>query len=373
MAFGRFAYTLILPEMMETLKLTNTHMGTLGMGIVAGYLLNSHLSGKLSRAIGEEQTVKASMLLVSLSLLGLGLFSSFQVLLFLAVLLGAGSAGSYVPLVSIINSRFEKKGSAFGIVMGGAGAGITLCGYLIPPLLAFSETLGYRLSWYALAALNLTVLLPAFFFLKNVGRKEDNPGSAVTKKALIQILKTKRSLLITVIIYFLVGFSYIIYATYFGAYSVNEMEFSVHATGAMWSLFGINAIYSGILWGLLLDRFHKTNVSFTATALLALSILLIIPLRSKLLFYTSTFLFGFSFMGFIVAVASIVSDEVEAGDMAKVFGSTTLIHGAGQVIGSFIAGYLKDVTHTFKVPFSLSFFVTLGCALLFLSLRKRRT
>ena len=103
MAFGRFAYTLILPDMMQTLKLSNTHMGTLGMGIVAGYLLNSHFSGKLSRVIGEEQTAKVSMLLVSLSLAGLGFFSSFWVLLFLTVLLGAGSAGSYVPLVSILN------------------------------------------------------------------------------------------------------------------------------------------------------------------------------------------------------------------------------------------------------------------------------
>ncbi|MGQ9617030.1 MAG: YbfB/YjiJ family MFS transporter [Spirochaetota bacterium] len=370
MAFGRFAYTLILPDMMQTLKLTNTHMGTLGMGIVTGYLLNSHFSGKLSKTIGEEQTVKASMLLISISLAGLGFFSSFGVLLFLSVLLGAGSAGSYVPLVSILNRHFKHKGGAFGIVMGGAGAGIMLCGYIIPPTLILSEKLGYRTSWYALAAINFVIFIPTLIFLKNSNITEKDPRERIREKTILNALKTNRPLLITVTIYFLVGFSYIIYATYFGAYSINEMGFSTRATGTMWSLFGINSIYSGLLWGMLLDRFQKTRISSFVTSLLALSILIIIPVKSELLFYSSTFLFGFSFMGFIVAMASLISDEVRADEMSGIFGSATLIHGAGQVVGAFLAGYLKDITGTFKIPFSISFIITLLCTFLFMLMKK---
>jgi predicted MFS family arabinose efflux permease len=254
--------------------------------------------------------------------------------------------------------------------MGGAGAGIMLCGYLIPPLLTVSEKLEYRTSWYTLALINLIVLVPALVFLKNSNAAKNNTVQGIRKKTIIHALKTNRPLLITVIIYFFVGFSYIIYATYFGAYSVNEMGFSTRATGTMWSLFGINSIYSGLLWGFLLDRFQKTGISSIATSLLALSILIIIPVSSELLFYTSTFLFGFSFLGFIVAVTSLISDEVEADEMPAIFGSATLIHGAGQVIGAFLTGYLKDVTGTFKIPFSISFIITLSCALLFLIMRR---
>ena len=68
MTFGRFAYTLILPDMKKYLGFSNTIMGLFGMGIVAGYLLNSSLSGKLSEKIGEVKTAEISVFISSFAL-----------------------------------------------------------------------------------------------------------------------------------------------------------------------------------------------------------------------------------------------------------------------------------------------------------------
>ena len=371
MSFGRFTYTLILPDMMRSLEFTTTKMGILGMGIVFGYTVHSFLSGKLAHIIGAELTIKLSVFMLSISLFFLGYFSHFSILFISMIALGAGASGSYVPLISILNQHFDKKGRIFGIVLSGAGTGIVLCGYFIPMLLVLSETSGYRISWYALAVINFLVFLLSLIFLKPHKILEGDKEKEDRENSILHIFKTNPPLRITVIIYFLTGFSYIIYATFFGTYSVNEIGFSIRSTGMMWSLFGINSIFSGFIWGILSDKINKLNVAIILSGLVTLSIFIIIPFRLEIIFYASTFLFGFSYMGYIIVNASIISDEVSKKEMAKVYGVSTLIHGSGQVMSTALAGFLKDITNTFKVPLSLSFLIFLICVFLFLFLKKK--
>jgi len=368
MSFGRFVYTLIMPSMMETLGFSPTRMGLLGTGIVAGYLLFSYGSGKCSNLIGPGRTVKLSVALVQISLLCLGSFSRYTALLLASIGLGAGAAGSYIPLIHMLNSRFASKGKAFGIVMGGAGAGIVLCGYLVPPLLSLSDTLGYRLSWYVAAAINLIVLIAALYFLKTGGEALGRPAED-RKENILDSYRGNAPLMLLTVIYFLLGFAYIIYVTYFGTYSMVETGYSERSTGVMWSLFGMNMIYAGLFWGMLADRSDKTTVVLIINAILMLSVgLVLVPLKP--LFYVSTFLFGLAFMGYIILIASVMSGMVRTGDMGKIFGAATLVHGGGQVLGAFLGGYLYDVTGTFRLPFLLSLAVLLICLLLLFRLRR---
>ena len=371
MAFGRFAYTLILPAMMKSLEFSNTQMGMLGMGIVLGYLMNCLFSGVLSHRIGEERVVHISVGTLSVALFGLGFFSRFGVLLVFSVLLGAGAAGSYIPLVAILNTHFHERGKAYGIVTGGVGIGTMLCGYLVPLLLEVSQESGYRISWWVLSLINIMVLAPALLFLKNDHVKEKPHSAPQAFRGILLLFSKNRPLLLTGVIYFFLGFSYIIYVIYFGAYSIEEIGFSERSTGMMWSLFGINLIYSGIFWGALLDRYNKITVAVVVNALLAFSVLLVLPFKREVLFYISTFIFGFSFMGFLTVIFLFISNVVNKNEMAKVFGASTLIHSAGQIFSTFLAGLLKDITGTFKVSFGISLCILITCIFLFLVLRKK--
>jgi MFS family permease len=354
MAFGRFVFTLILPDMMKTLGLSATMMGFLGTGIVAGYLINSFISGKIAGVIGEEKTLKYSITLVSGSLFCLGYFSSYPVLLAATLGLGAGAAGSYIPLIAILNRSVSKKGSAFGIVMGGAGAGIVLSGYIVPPLLTVAPGLGYRMSWYVLSIINTFILLVAFWLLKQGREKISRQRAKTEKKIISRVFTIQKKLFLTVLFYFILGFSYIIYVTYFGAYAIAEIGFSEKTVGIMWSLFGFNSLYSGLFWGWFSDRVNKIIIVMSATSILTGAVFIIIPCSVEWVFYLSTFLFGFVFVGLITVTASLISDEVKEREMGKVFGAATLIHGMGQVCGTPLAGYLRDVASTWRLPFSVS-------------------
>ena len=152
----------------------------------------------------------------------------------------------------------------------------------------------------------------------------------------------------------MLGFGYIIYSTFFGDYAVNEIGFSRKVTGYMWSLFGINTIYSGILWGIIAERKNRVDVGLTVNAILLFAVFIVILFRAKFIFYLSTFLFGLAFMGFIITITSLISSEVRSDHMAKTFGAGTFMHGTGQIFGTFIAGLLKDATESFKSSFALS-------------------
>jgi len=354
MAFGRFVFTLILPDMMKTLGLSATMMGFLGTGIVAGYLVNSFMSGRISDAIGEEKTLKYSIVLVSVSLFCLGYFTSYPVLLAATLGLGAGAAGSYIPLISIVNQSVSQKGSAFGIVMGGAGAGIVLSGYIVPPLLTLSTNLGYRLSWFVLALINTIVFIVTFRFLKQKGKKTSRQKREKENTSASRLFIIRKRLFLMVLYYFIIGFSYIIYVTYFGAYAITEIGFSEKTAGTMWSLFGFNSLYSGLFWGWFSDRMDKIIVAMSATSILTGAVLVIIPWSTAWVFYVSTFLFGFVFVGLITVTASLISGEIAERDMGSVFGAATLIHGMGQVFGVPLSGYLHDVASTWRLPFIVS-------------------
>ena len=350
MTFGRFAYTLILPDMKKLLGLSNTVMGLFGMGIVTGYLLNSIMSGKLSEIIGEKRTAKISVMISSFALFSLGYFSNVIVLFIAFLLIGAGASGSYVPMIGLANKISKKKSLIFGLIMSGTGVGIMLTGYFVPIILVSK---GYRTTWYILSLINLVGFFAGLLLLKEDGYKKSTHKDDRSEKIIV-IFSRNRALSITVLIYFLLGFAYVIYATFFGDYSINEIGFSRKSTGFMWSLFGINTIYSGILWGFFGEKGRKVRVAILVDVILLVSILIIIIFKFEFLFFVSTFLFGLSFMGFIILITSLISDEVDPPQMAKIFGASTLIHGSGQVIATSISGYLKDLTGTFKVPFSLS-------------------
>jgi len=370
MTFGRFSYTLIFSDMMRVLGESNTQMGIFGAAIVFGYLTNSILSGRLASRIGSGLTIQSSVLLGSISLFCLGIFKNNLLLLISFFGIGAGASGSYIPMIGILNSEFRERGKVFGISMGGAGLGTMFCGYFIPLILNLSLERGYSYAWITLGGINLLTFALTIIMLKGyrktlekteLSADPDNHGHPYIKN---------RDLLITVAVYFILGFSYIIYVTFFGSYAIDEMGFSRKITGAMWSLFGINTIYSGFLWGYFADRFNKIKIAIIINVLLVSSIAMIIPVQLITIFFISTFLFGLAFAGFVIVITYQISSEVSEADMARVFGVATFFHGAGQVISNFISGFIKDLTGTYRVPFGLSSILLVISLILLVSLLK---
>jgi len=372
LGFGRFAYTVLLPSMKTNLGLSNTHMGFFQVGILAGYLIFACLCSIFSKRWGLSIVVAASCALTGLAMTALGLVSSFYLCLILAFLMGAGAVGAYIPMVPLIIgwSSVRWSGGAIGFALSGAGIGIIVVGYLAPFILNRFGLVGWRYAWFILGAGTLLVAAISFFLLKENPSAIDLQTGRNAGDSTLKTLCSDPSLRAILIVYLLVGFGYIIYATFIVAYAVEEIGLSVKEAGLIWSVFGLFAVAGCFFWGMVSDHLGRKSMAIISILLLFVSILLSILWKEKTGLLVSGALFAFTFNGLITMIASMFGDYIPLSTMGRIFGISTLIHGLGQAAGVAVAGYLKDLTATFVVPFLLSALVIGICPVFLLSLKE---
>ncbi len=172
-----------------------------------------------------------------------------------------------------------------------------------------------------------------------------------------------------IIIYFIFGFAYNIYATYFVAFMVEEVRLPGNVAGFIWSIFGWTCVASGLVWGFLSDHFGRRKALFWNNGLISIAVLIPLLIHSPMFLGTSTFLFGFTFLGTITIIAACVGD-LTVEKRASVYGLVTLIHGVGQFLGTTLGGYLKDLTGTFHLTLFSSLIGFLLCVVLILFNKK---
>jgi MFS family permease len=374
LGFGRFAYTVLLPSMKTDLGLSNTLMGFFQVGILAGYLLFAYLCSIFAKRWGLSIVVAVSCALAGLAMMALGFVSSFSFCLILAFLVGSGAAGAYIPLVPLIIgwSSVRWSGGAIGFALSGTGVGIIVVGYLAPFILSRFGLMGWRYAWIILGAGTLLVALASFFLLKENLSAMDMQTHQNTRDFTMKMLYRDPSLRNLLIVYLLVGFGYIMYGTFIVAYAVEEIGLSGKEAGLIWSVFGLFAVAGCFFWGMVSDHLGRKSMTIVSLLLLSASILLSILWKDKTGLLISAALFSFTFNGLITLIASMFGDYIPISKIGRIFGISTLIHGVGQAAGVALAGYLKDLTATFVVPFLLSALIIGICPVFLLSLKERK-
>jgi MFS family permease len=367
LGFGRFAYPMLIPSMRESIGFSYVEMGLLSGAIMLGYLLFSLIGGVLATRFGPKRIVIASLLCGSLSMFSIGTLSGFFPLAFFAFTMGAGGAGSHISMTTLPMAWFEEKrlGKALGVVTGGTGLGIIVTGLLLPYLLSNLGREAWRQCWFILALITLAVAIAGSIFLK------EKPGQASTLSSTDEGTKGLPSrrrrdgltLKAIFLIYFIFGFAYNIYATYFVAYMVEEIGLSGKMAGDIWALFGWMCMGSGLVWGFVSDRMGRRTSLLWNNGIISLSVLLPLFFHQPLLLGVSAFLFGSTFLGTVAVIAASVGDQV-GEKRASVYGLVTLIHGIGQFLGTTLGGYFKDLTGSFQLTLISSLIGFLLCVIL---------
>lgn len=367
LGFGRFAYTALLPSMKSDLGLTNTHMGFFQVGILTGYLLFAYLCSAFVKRWGLSPVINTSLALVGLAMIALGFTSSFYLWLVLAFLIGSGAAGTYIPLIPLIIgwSSVKRSGGAIGFALSGAGVGIIVIGFAAPVILEQFGGGGWRHAWFIFGAASLLAWLAGVFLLKENPSFVEGAAHRNARDSALGLLYRNRSLRAILIVYLMVGFGYIVFATFAVAYAVEEIMLSAKEAGLLWSIFGLFSVFGCLFWGMVSDYIGRKTVTVIDLLLLSASILLAVLWKEKAGLYLAGGLFAFTFNGVIVLIAALFGDYIPMAKMSSVFGISTLIHGLGQAVGVALAGWLKDLTSTFAVPFFLSALV-IGVSPLFL-------
>ncbi len=388
--FGRMAYTLILPSMKDGLHFSYVQLGLLGTGNFIGYLSLAIIGGFLASRFGSRIVMTFALILMGLTMILTGLAQSFSFAFFMRLLTGFGNGAAYVPAMALGSAWFvlKRRGFAAGIVSAGIGGGTLIAGLIVPSILKAHGSEGWRFSWYYLGVGVLIISCLVYVFIRSqpeekglspIGFDEGkNPVKSPSKEEKAKALQWGlvyqiREMWYLGLVYFMYGFSYIIYMTFFAAYLIKEMGLSQTQAGAIWALVGGLSIFCGVIWGGISDLLGRRHGSALAYLTLATAYTLFALVKSPFGFYLSAVVFGFTAWSIPTIMAAAAGDYVGPKLAPAGLGFVTLFFGIGQALGPAVGGYLADVTRSFQIPFLLAAGVSLAGMVFSLYLKKPST
>ena len=361
LGLGRFALGMLLPAMGVSLHLSYSQMGLISTCNFFGYLVAVLLCGRVQSYLGARKLITFALVLISVSTalvgLGQGLFS----IAVLYTLTGIGSGAANVPVMGLVAAWFGRRlrGRAAGFIVIGSGFAILVSGQVIPVLNSLRPD-GWRLSWFVLAGAVLAIAFiwwlvlrdtPKEVGLSKVGESED--GSPAAAQDIFRPLDWK-VILHCGIIYFIFGFTYVIYATFIVTVLVQEYGFSEQVAGTFWSWVGLLSLLSGPVFGTLSDRFGRRAGLMLVFSIQTLAYLLVGLQLSGPALVLSIGCFGIVAWSVPTIMIALVGDQVGAQNTVRVFGLITFIFGMGQISGPYLAGVIAEKAGNFSGSFLMA-------------------
>ena len=306
----------------------------------------------------------------------------WQLYLLVGLLGGVGMSSFYLLTTATVTHWFaERRGLALALVLVGFNLGYITGG----PLAAWLITrLGWRAAYYILGSgcgllttcAALTVRLPRRAERAALHRPlPEQPGPAAAGGSrgvtLRQSLADPRQWALNVSWLLLGGLALMI--------SVHAVPFArdqgVGLAGASLALtaYGVGAAVGRLLGGFLSDRVgtRLTMGAAYVVEIIALLALLWIPSRPALL--GSLVAFGAGFAATDTMVAKVIPEVFGLRAIGAIMGMLTLGWRCGAAVGPALAGFLYDLTGSYRIPFGLApLAVLLSWALFVLATARRR-
>ena len=360
LGLSRFAYTPILPYMELELGISKSQAGLIASANFLGYLLGAFIAVKKNLPGSVRGWFIFALAFCGITTMAMGWTTNFNLLLVLRVAGGAGSAFVMIFGSALVLARLasEKRSGLSALHFAGVGVGIAISAVLIAGLV--KAGIGWQGMWIWCGGISLVLVVPIIRLVQ-----VNETGSAKAEAA--SKITYGRSLNALILSYFLLGFGYIITATFISLLA-GQMPHLQWIESFIWLVVGLAAIPSVAVWAWVGRRLGN-NVSYAlASILLSVGVALSVLGHSEETFLLSAFLLGATFMG-MTALGLVSAHNLAANNARQVMAVMSISFGLGQMIGPTFAGYAYEIFDSFLVP-SLTASVGLVVAALLMILVK---
>jgi predicted MFS family arabinose efflux permease len=352
LGIGRFAYSLVLPDMRDALGWSYSAAGFMNTINAAGYLAGALIASKLVKRFGLPAAVRWGTLACVVSLALCALSGNFIVLSFARLLAGLGAAAGFVAgaalAATIAQSQPSRANFLLSLFYAGPGLGILSSGLIAPFVLQAFGPGSWWIVWWAMTLLSIVMTLPLLLtpFDTRAGLADAAPATFSIRPALIYLTG-----------YFLFGTGYIAYMTFMIAY-VRDAGGGAAAQSAFWCMIGLSAFVTPWVWRGVLARDRGGSSTAIILGVNALGAALPLFGHSAALLATSALVFGVSFFAVVGSTTAFVRFNYPPAAWPTAIAAMTIAFGIGQTLGPTVTGAITDAMG------SLSYALNAGAAML---------
>ncbi|MDB5731027.1 MAG: putative transporter, MFS-type [Variovorax sp.] len=345
MGLGRFAFTPMLPVMLEEGKLDLQGGGLLASLNYLGYFL-----GALSCAairVRPVAMVRGALVATAALLLGMGLAHGFGAWGVLRTAAGVASAWAFVfasgwGLRRLAETRAPELG---GVIYTGPGIGIAVTGLLGGAIGRW----GSEVAWLGLGLVALALIAPIWRVFDDGRAPAPASGPALpAEPGKVEPREARADARWLVALYGLAGFGYIITATFLPVIARQALPGSPWPD-LFWPLFGLAVIPGALIGARAPSHWDNRLLLAAAYALQALGIVLSVVWPSLWGFALGSLLLGMPFTA-ITLFAMREARRLRGNAAAGLIGYATASYGVGQIVGPLFAAPLAQRTGAFALP-----------------------
>jgi MFS family permease len=322
--------------------------------------LSSILMGNLNDRLGPRLIMSICGIF-----LGLGYFLMtkinlpWQLYLFYGLVVGIGLGGIDVIPLSTVTRWFKKRrGLMSGIIKVGTGVGMLIMPFFITWLL---KNYGWRSSFTVLAfIIMISVIFFAQFLVRDPVRKAQfidnkiNPESGDFNKAeegltFSEAIRT-RQLWTICAIYFIILLCLFTILIHIVQHAIDLGIPAAVAAGILATVGGVS-ISGRFLMGGAGDKIGEKSALLICLLFLLTALSWLMIAKTLWMFYLFAIIYGFAHGGFFSLVSPLIAKQFGTRNHGLLYGIIIFSSTIGGAIGPFMAGYIFDLTRSYKTVF----------------------
>ncbi len=342
---ARFAYTPLLPVMMDGTLLTDSTGGWLATFNYFGYMCGALIASSISNLRLKDTLYRIGLIGAVVTTVGMGLAENIWLWAGMRFLAGLCSAtGLLIGSGLILNWLIRHHHRAeLGLHFGGVGIGIAVSA-IVAALMV--DRFNWSEQWYIFAVLAAVLVIPAWRWLP---RPESGVGGVTLSGAVLEDNPPPRNWLWTLYAaYFCAGFGYVISATFL--VTIVDSQPALQGNGGMvWLITGIAAAPACIVWDRIARRMGQLNALLLAYAFQIIGIILPALDSSLATVMISGALYGATFIGIVSLMLTMVGKFFPTRP-AKPMAKLTLSYGVAQVVAPAVSGMMAEATGNYNGP-----------------------
>lgn len=346
---ARFAYTPLLPAVIEQGWFSSSQAVYLGAANLLGYLLGALMAHRLSERFAPRLVMAAAFAGITLSFALCSAPADFAWFFLWRLISGIAGAILMVvgPSLALAALPAERKAMAGAWVFSGIGFGALLAATAVPMLLEIS--LGW--TWLILAALALLAGLVCDRGVVRLPKPQASAAHAGSPAGSSAAAGLAVGLVMAA--YALDAIGFVPHTVFWVDFLAREVALGQSTASAQWALFGLGAIIGPLAAGFVVRRFgwHSSLAAgFLVKSLaIALPLLSIAPLNRSL----SSLLVGALIPGIVALTSGRLAELVGPTAHKRIWGQATAAFAAAQALSGYALSGLYDLQGSYYPLFAI--------------------